>query len=98
MKRILTIIGVVVAVVALIVFNKMSSKKNNVSSYVEVKKGIFEIAVINSGELMAEKSIDIKGPDVGAAFNQNNAQTGTQVVVQGGAAEIVVKVKSPAAA
>lgn len=64
MKRILIIGGVVIAVIALVVFNKMTSKKLNINSYTEVKKGLFEITVTNSGELIAENSIDIKGPEI----------------------------------
>ena len=64
MKRILVIGGVVLAIIALIVFNKMTSKKRQTNSYIEVKKGLFEITVTNSGELVAEKSIDIKGPEI----------------------------------
>jgi multidrug efflux pump subunit AcrA (membrane-fusion protein) len=64
-KRILIISGVVLAIIALVVFNKMTSKKGNVNSYAEVKKGLFEITVTNSGELIAEKSIDVKGPEIG---------------------------------
>lgn len=81
MKRTLTIIGVVVAITALIVFNKMYSKKSSVSAFTEVKKGTFEIIVSNSGELLAERSLDIKGPDIGQASNPAGAQGGTQVVV-----------------
>ncbi|MCX6326127.1 MAG: efflux RND transporter periplasmic adaptor subunit [Bacteroidia bacterium] len=65
MKKIFIITGVVVAIIALIVFNKLTSKNNIVNSYAEVKKGIFEITVTNSGELIAEKSLDIKGPEIG---------------------------------
>jgi len=64
MKRLLIIGGVVAAIAALIVFNKMISKKTNVNTYAEVKKGLFEITVTNSGELLAERSIDIKGPEI----------------------------------
>ena len=64
MKRILIIGGVIIAIVALIVFNKMTSKKSNLNTFAEVKKGLFEITVSNSGELIAEKSIDIKGPEI----------------------------------
>ena len=65
MKRILIIGGVVIAIIALIVFNKMTSKKGNINTYAEVKKGLFEITVTNTGELIAEKSIDVKGPEIG---------------------------------
>jgi HlyD family secretion protein len=76
MKRTLTIIGVVAAIIALIVFNKMTSKKNVVNTFTEVKKGTFEVTVSNSGELMAEKSLDIKGPDIGQGSDQGGPQGG----------------------
>ena len=64
MKRILIIGGVILAIAALIVFNKMTSRKLSDNSYAEVKKGLFEITVTNSGELIAERSNDIKGPEI----------------------------------
>jgi HlyD family secretion protein len=70
MKRILVISGVLLAIIALVVFNRMTSKKGSVNSYAEVKKGLFEITVTNSGELIAEKSIDIKGPEIGMGSMQ----------------------------
>ena len=42
----------------------MTSKKSSLNTFTEVKKGLFEITVSNSGELIAEKSIDIKGPEI----------------------------------
>jgi HlyD family secretion protein len=69
-KRIFIIAGIVLAFAALIVFNRMTSRKNVFNTYTEVKKGTFEIIVSNSGELLAEKSIDIKGPVIGMATNQ----------------------------
>lgn len=65
MKRILIISGVVVAVIALIVFNKITSKNKTFNAFAEVKKGLFEVTVSNSGELIAERSLDIKGPEIG---------------------------------
>ncbi|MEI6048197.1 MAG: efflux RND transporter periplasmic adaptor subunit [Bacteroidota bacterium] len=65
MKRILITGSVIVAIVALIVFNRMTSKNKVFNAYTEVKKGAFEITVTNSGELIAEKSLDIKGPEIG---------------------------------
>jgi HlyD family secretion protein len=65
MKKTFIIIGISIAIIALIVFNKMTSKNKVVNSYAEVKKGTFEITVTNSGELLAEKSLDIKGPEIG---------------------------------
>ena len=76
MKRIFIISGVVIAIVALIVFNKMTSKKGNLNIFAEVKKGTFEIIVTNSGELIAEKSIEIKGPEIGQSNNQGGNRQG----------------------
>jgi len=74
MKRILIISGVALALIALMIFNKLISKKGEVNVYTEVNKGSFEISVSNSGELMAEKSFDIKGP----SLNQSNNQGGNR--------------------
>ena len=75
-KRILITGSILAAIIALIVFNKMTTKKGNVNSYVEVKKGQFEISVTNSGELIAEKSIDIMGPEIGMGMDQGGNRGG----------------------
>ena len=66
MKRTLIITGIITAVIviALVIFNKLVSKKDKVSIYTEVSRGPFEITVANSGELLAEKSLDVKGPEI----------------------------------
>ena len=64
MKRILIIGGVILAIIGLVIFNKTISRKRNINSFVEVKNGLFEITVVNSGELIAENSIEIKGPEI----------------------------------
>jgi len=69
MKKIFITAGVLLAIIALIAFNRMTSKNKVVSSFAEVKKGLFEISVTNSGELIAEKSTDIKGPEIGQSNN-----------------------------
>jgi multidrug efflux pump subunit AcrA (membrane-fusion protein) len=76
MKRTLIITGIVVAITALIVFNKMISKKEIFNTYTEVKKGNFEIIVTNSGELIAEKSLDIKGPEIGQGSERDHERQG----------------------
>jgi len=76
MKRIFITAGVLLAIIALIAFNRMTSKSKVVSSYADVKKGLFEISVTNSGELIAEKSTDIKGPEIG--MGNNNQGGGNQ--------------------
>jgi multidrug efflux pump subunit AcrA (membrane-fusion protein) len=66
MKRVYIISGIVVvaAVLALIAFSRLTSAKKQADLYTPVIKGDFEIAISNSGELKAENSIDIKGPDI----------------------------------
>jgi len=64
MKKFLFIGVIILAVVALVVFNRLTSKKVNNSSFAEVKTGLFEVTVTNSGELVAERSTDIKGPEI----------------------------------
>jgi HlyD family secretion protein len=74
MKKVLLIGGIALAIIALIVFSNLTSKNNIVSTYAVVKKGIFEITVSNSGELIAEKSVDILGPSIGQPDNQKGNQ------------------------
>ena len=65
MKRTLIITGIVivVAIIALIIINKVTSKKEVTNLYSESKKGQFEIVVTTTGELQAKKSTDIIGPE-----------------------------------
>jgi len=66
MKRTFIIAGIVIVVAftALFIFNKLTSRRDNVSTFTEVKKGVFEITVASAGELYAEKSVDIRGPSI----------------------------------
>jgi len=71
MKRALIIFGIIVAIAALIVFNKMTSLNKVVNTYAEVSKGAFEITVSNSGELVPEYSLEVRGPSVNQGRDQN---------------------------
>lgn len=71
-SRIITVIVIVVITIALIVFNKITSKSNKDNTFTEVKRGLFEITVSNAGKLLAENSTDIRGPEI----NQNEQQGG----------------------
>jgi len=84
MRKIFIIGGITVAVIALIVFYNLTSKKNIVNTFTEVKKGTFDITVSNSGELMAEKSLDIMGPVIGQANGGNFSFGGRSGGFQGG--------------
>jgi hypothetical protein len=65
MKRTIIITGIIVAVaiILLIVYNKVTSKKDISNLYAEAQKGQFDIVVTTTGELQAKKSTDISGPD-----------------------------------
>lgn len=65
MKRtiIFTGIGIVVAFLILFVFNRITSRSDTSNLFAEVQEGDFEIALSVAGELMAENSIDIQGPE-----------------------------------
>jgi HlyD family secretion protein len=71
MKRsviIAVIVGVVV-IIGLIVINRISSKKDIANLFVEAKNGSFDIMVTTTGELQAENSIDIRGPEITQSRN-----------------------------
>jgi HlyD family secretion protein len=80
MKRmfIMIITSIICAIIALIIVNKIPLKKKVFNTYSEVKKGKFEITVTNSGELFAEKSIDINGPVIGQSVSQGSNLRGQQ--------------------
>lgn len=63
-RRIIIFSSIFLALIALFVFNKMTTGKGEGELFAEVKNGVFEINVSNSGELLAEKSLDIRGPDL----------------------------------
>lgn len=71
MKRtiIITAIIVAVAIIAMIVISKLSGKKDQGTIFTEVRKGDFEVVVTTTGELQAEVSTDIKGPEGLASRN-----------------------------
>ena len=65
MKRTIIITSIVVglAIIAMIVISKLGSKKDLSVLYTQVQQGDFEIVVTTTGELQAEVSLDIKGPE-----------------------------------
>jgi multidrug efflux pump subunit AcrA (membrane-fusion protein) len=80
MKRTLIISGIVALfiIISMILFNRLISKKNEVSAFAEVKEGLFEITISSSGELLAENSFEIKGPEIQQSQNQGGRQGGGQ--------------------
>ncbi len=65
MKRtiIITSIIVAVAIIAMIVISKLGGKDDLSKLFTDVQQGDFEIVVTTTGELQAEVSLDIKGPE-----------------------------------
>ena len=80
MKRTLIITGiiVVVAIIILIVFSKATSKKDISNLFVDSKRGQFDIVVTTTGELQAENSTDIRGPE----FSQLRNIRGMDIKIQ----------------
>jgi len=70
-KKSIIIVSIVavVAITALIVYNKVSSKNDVANLYVEAQKGQFDIVVTTTGELQAENSTDIYGPEITQSRN-----------------------------
>ncbi|NLA48074.1 MAG: RND transporter, partial [Bacteroidales bacterium] len=66
MKRTIIITGIVVLVVVigLVIFNRLISRQHEISDLTVAKKGLFEITISNAGELFAENSYDIMGPEI----------------------------------
>lgn len=64
-KKFITIgIVIVAAFILLFALTKITSRRNPTEFYTKVQKGRFEINITSAGELIAEKSIDIKGPEI----------------------------------
>jgi len=62
---IITALVVVITSVFLLVFVRLTtSKGSEILNFTEAMNGSFEIAVSTSGELLAENSVDIKGPNI----------------------------------
>lgn len=80
MKRTLIFTGIVVfvAIIILIVFSKATSKKDLSNLFVEAKQGQFDIVVTTTGELQAENSTDIRGPE----FSQLRNIRGMDIKIQ----------------
>jgi HlyD family secretion protein len=66
MKKKFIITGIVFAAAFILLFalTKITSRRNPTEFYTEVRKGQFEISITSAGELIAEKSMDIKGPEI----------------------------------
>ncbi len=65
MKKSIIITGIVavLAIIILIIIGSASKKKDIANLYAEAQKGQFDIVVTTTGELQAENSTDITGPE-----------------------------------
>ncbi len=86
MKRVYIITGIVVviSVLVLVIFNRLASERKTAALYTEVIKGDFEIAITTAGELRAENSIDIKGPEIARRGEMRSADLRIQDIVPEG--------------
>ena len=66
---IIAIVVAIVAIIALIVIKKVSSNKDLTNLFVEAERGQFDIVVTTTGELQAETSTNITGPDFAQSRN-----------------------------
>jgi len=66
MKKTLIVSGSVILISFILLFavNRIGSKRTPAEYYAKVLKGQFEISVISAGELVPERSVDIKGPEI----------------------------------
>jgi len=78
MKKVFVFGGVILAIAALVAFNKITSKNKVTNAFAEVERGSFEISVSNSGELIAERSVEIKGPQIGQTNQQQGGPGGNR--------------------
>jgi HlyD family secretion protein len=65
MKKKVIITGCIIAAFAILyLFNRLASRSDTKFFFTNVQKGEFEISITSAGELIAEKSVDIKGPEL----------------------------------
>ncbi len=81
MKKNLITAGIIAltAVLALIVIDYISSRKKFAYYFTDVKEGKFEIALTVTGELVAEKSVDILAPSIVQQDDQRQQQQQQQM-------------------
>jgi HlyD family secretion protein len=86
MKKSFIITGIIVAlaVIVLIVYSKVTSKKDVANLYAEAVKGQFDIVVTTTGELQAENSTDIRGPEFTESRNVRSMDIKIQDLVAEG--------------
>jgi len=66
MKKTFVYTGIIAAfaIIALIIFSNLTEREDKLSLFTESYRGKFEITINTAGELIAEKSVDILGPEI----------------------------------
>ncbi len=66
MKKTFITTGIIAgfAIIFLVIFSVITGKSDSSVAFAEVFQGSFEITINTTGELMAERSVDILGPDI----------------------------------
>ncbi len=80
MKRTFIITGIVVgvAIIIMILFNRLASDNDSTNLFEEAKKGTFEISITAAGELIAENSLEVFAPAIGLSTNRGGGGPGQQ--------------------
>ena len=68
-KKSIIVVGIAVAaaIIILIIFSRATSRKDNTNLYTVSKRGQFDVVVTTTGELQAENSVEINGPNFSQA-------------------------------
>jgi hypothetical protein len=81
MKKILIISVIIIAIIVLIVIVRNTLKPDLSNLFVEPKSGNFEIIVTSSGELQAQNSAEIRGPEIAQNRNMRSMDIKIQDIV-----------------
>jgi multidrug efflux pump subunit AcrA (membrane-fusion protein) len=73
-KRAIIIAIPLLAIIALVLYSRASSAGKSQNSLAEAREGTFEISVSATGELNAEKSLDLKGPVLPSSGNRRRGR------------------------
>ena len=86
MKKTFIITGIIAgfAIIFLVIFSFYTGKSDSSVAFSEVFQGSFEITINATGELMAEKSVDILGPDIAQGRDIRSSNIRIQDIVPEG--------------
>jgi len=78
MRRTIIITGIVTGliIIAMIAFSRIGKVREAAANYAVAVRGPFEISVSNAGDLTAERSVDIMGPDIMQSMQQGSQRRG----------------------